>query len=140
MKTILLSLLAYSLILCTPARADLANCFVLRGGDSLGRVAVKKLRKTIHDAYQTSRDSDVDVMFLLEIDKRTRPKGGYTIRKASLVLGESWTIQGCRISASDLKGMQNGVAEICKAMKKGSVLRLKTGPRKGLLAKPLYDK
>jgi hypothetical protein len=62
MKTALLSLLVFSLFLCAPARADLANCFVLRGGDSLGRVAVKKLTKTINDAYRTSRDSDVDVI------------------------------------------------------------------------------
>ncbi|MHC4405335.1 MAG: hypothetical protein ACYTG0_37285, partial [Planctomycetota bacterium] len=92
----------------------------------------------IYDAYAASSDSAEDLLFVLAIEGQ-RPPGAYSVQKAKLILGETWPIQGYKISASDVDGIMNGVVEIKKAFDDGRIYRLKTGTRSGLLAEPLYD-
>ena len=51
---------------------------------------------------------------------------------ARLVIGESWTLTGYKITATDIDGIKNGVAEIVKAFEApdaGVIFRLAGGER-----------
>ena len=100
---------------CSLAHADLANCIVYRGGDSaLEGDAWDECATSIIDAHNGADESDIDFVFVLTIHP-SRPDVSYTITPIRLVIGESWTLTGYKITARDIEGIQNGVAEIVKA-------------------------
>lgn len=133
-------------LLCGPAAyADLGNCFVFRGGDShLEGDFYDETTKVIYDAYSASRWSDQDFVFVLDIAGTSRPRGSYDIQRIELVMGDRavirdpWTLRGYKITAPDVSGIRNGVAEIVAAFKAGvDIIRLQSGPRSGPVATPL---
>lgn len=129
-----------SLMHCSLAHADLGNCVVLRTCDGrLGRGTEMVVSRFICDAYARSHDSDQDLLFVLDL-RGTSPRGEYSLSKAKLVLGETWDIHGYKIHAGSIEGLMNGVVEISRALEagRGSIHRLRTGPRSGLLDEPLY--
>lgn len=130
----------YSLMHCSLAHADLGNCVVLRTCDGrLARGTEMVVSRFIYDAYARSHDSGQDLLFVLDL-RGTSARGEYSISKAKLVLGETWDIHGYKIHAGSIDGVMNGVVEISKALEagRGSIHRLKAGPRSGLLDEPLY--
>lgn len=139
---ILLAAVVFGLMQCSPAHADLGNCIVLcRCNGQLGAGTEKVVSRFIYDAYARSQDGDQDLLFVLEL-RGASPRGEYSISKARLVLGETWSIHGCKIHAGSIHGLMNGVVEIGMALEadRGSIHRLKPGPRSGLLDEPLYEK
>ncbi|MCA9264431.1 MAG: hypothetical protein KDA60_11305 [Planctomycetales bacterium] len=128
------------LFCCNIAIADLGNCLVLRGGDSgLDGDAFDKNSKAIYSAYANSDDSDGDFVFLLEILPSTHPIDAYELTSIRLAIGDSWKLRGYRIRASGIRGLDNGVTEIVRALKLGGIHRLRPGVRSGQVAKPQVD-
>ncbi|PHR93929.1 MAG: hypothetical protein COA78_32395 [Blastopirellula sp.] len=126
------------LISTSAAKADLGNCMILRDSDSrLDGQLNEKLSKSIQEAYSRSNRSDSDMVFVLSITGDL-PGGGYTIGKARLVLGESWTLHGYKISAHSEQGLQNGVQEINQAFAAGKIDDLKQGKRSKAIPAPQY--
>lgn len=131
------------LLYCRAAHADLGTCLVFRGGDSdLEGDFFDKTTKSICDAYSVSSWSDRDFVFVLDIAEKSRPEGSYAILPIELVMGDRsvsknpWTLQGYKITAPDVDGIRNGVAEIVSALRAGSIYRLQPGRRSGAVANP----
>ena len=128
---------------CSICRADLATCYVLRGSEAIldGDVG-KKASAAIYKAHEQSYDSDQEMLFVLRVYKSHLKKGAYSITEAKLVLGagNSQTLSGYQVTASDPEGIQNAVAEIEMAFKAGRIFELKPGEREGRVKTPLYAK
>ena len=122
--TIVLAILSI-LISTSTAKADLGNCMVLRGPDSrLDGKLNEKLSKSIYESFNQSNRSDGSMVFVLSITG-DQADGSYTIGKARLVLGESWTLNGYKITAHSEQGLQNGVQEVRQAFAAGKIDCLK---------------
>lgn len=132
-----------SLVYCPTAYADLGNCFVYRGGDSdLEGEFYDKTKQLIYAGHTAWKWSSDDIVIVLDIAGKSKPKGSYEIRPIELVMGDRtltkhpWTLRGYKITAPDVTGIQNGVAEIVAALKADTFSQLQTGRRNGPVATP----
>ena len=125
-----------SLFCGTIAHADLGTCLVLRGTNShLDGELTQKASKAIYRAYEVSDNSDGNAVFILDI-AGDAPHGSYEIQRLRVVLNDSQTIHGYRITASHSTGILNGVAEIKMAFEAGRIDYVKVGKRARAVAKP----
>jgi hypothetical protein len=123
---------------CSAARADFGNCIVLRTESSdLDGVVFRKISRSICNAYGASDDSDSDFVLLLDLNihkDMAKSKGSYVIHRIRLVITDSWTLHGYKISARDVDGIRRGSDEVIGAFKAGDIDRLSAGYRDGAVA------